>query len=238
MSIQIYYSYTGSWRDGDLEEAYRLLPSERRQMIAGRLPEDTKRAVIGSSLLLAGLFMPFKGGQPEEIHPKAVMEHLHAAADRIPAWTVSSKGKPFADGVLIENTRKYGSLSHSGECAAAAVATVPIGVDVQQFTKLSEIKMHKIARRFHPSARSLLAAKTKKILQDQFYRVWTAMESVMKLYGQGFALPMSSIALQPDGDNGFLATVGTDNLPVRLYSVKNGWMAVCCGETADPSSTN
>ncbi len=80
------------------------------------------------------------------------------------------------------------SISHSGEWVVAALTRAgPIGVDVEQVVDLD--------------AASLLdtVLSTEESLDDatteDFFRLWTRKESLLKATGEGLALPMSEVVV-------------------------------------------
>lgn len=80
-------------------------------------------------------------------------------------------GKPFIAGA------PHFSLSHSGNCAAAAISSSPVGIDIEAMRPAPE----SVARRL--SARD----------DRDFFRIWTLKESFVKMTGEGLVLPVQSI---------------------------------------------
>ena len=70
------------------------------------------------------------------------------------------------------------SVTHSGGCWACAFSRQPVGLDLQI---TQPVQGEKLARRFfHPREAEYLAAHP-----EEFFRVWTAKESYVKLTGRG-----------------------------------------------------
>lgn len=92
-------------------------------------------------------------------------------------------GKPFLpDG-------PHFNLSHAGDYVLLGVADEPLGVDVEHIVPWDS---RVAARVFTPDEQAWLAAQPG---DAPFYRLWTAKESLMKLTGQGLALPPETFSI-------------------------------------------
>lgn len=78
----------------------------------------------------------------------------------------------------------------------------PVGLDIQTPDPLPGERLARIAARFHPGEAAALAAAPEAARPAAFYRLWAMKESVMKLSGDGFALPLKSFRVIPRGLGG------------------------------------
>lgn len=84
---------------------------------------------------------------------------------------------------------KYFSVSHSGNIAVLAVSDDEIGIDIERLRKPNE----RIIRRCFTEAEAEFAEKS----NQNFTRIWTEKEAVLKLLGKGLAFPPKSFSLIP-----------------------------------------
>lgn len=145
--------------------------------------------------------------------------------------TEGSYGKPYAD---VENF--FYSISHSGEWVICAVDDMEIGADIQEM-KVSHRTFDKmaLARRFYSEGeyKRLLeydndkTAAAKTMQAAEFYRMWTAKESCVKLTGRGIGAGIERYAADS------LYTYVTDaesgeKFFIRLYeSIPRCMVCVC-----------
>lgn len=148
--------------------------------------------------------------------PLSVSQRIEAAVrDFRPAFPPaglslrrSEKGKPF-----FQDSALQLSISHSGLWWVLALSEELVGVDVQE---TRPARFEKLARRFfHPEETAAL----EKAGFENFYSVWTAKESYVKLTGRGidahfrefsvYSLPVyfASPVFQP----GYVLTVCSNN---------------------------
>lgn len=112
-------------------------------------------------------------------------ERVEAVAQQV-GWPVDAAGKPFAQGVVMPQGRRYVSLSHTGTLAVAAVATTPVGVDVERLVDPNTAR--RLLRKLPPVEAERLQALGGAALSRAFTQVWTAMESAGKLTGRGLRM--------------------------------------------------
>ncbi len=112
------------------------------------------------------------------------------------------------------------NISHAGSFVAMALGKEPVGIDVEGGREPSE----KVAARFHPEEICRYEASAPEEKKSQFYRIWTAKESVMKRDGRGLAMNMASFS------------IFSDELKKEIYSVQltsEYWLSVCSRENWD-----
>jgi len=85
------------------------------------------------------------------------------------------------------------NLSHSGACAAVAVAEQPVGVDIEIWNPGFDV--HEVAS-FSFHADEAEAVRRSAEPERLFRQVWTAKEAVMKCCGQGMQIPPGSVRLE------------------------------------------
>lgn len=120
------------------------------------------------------------------------------------------------------------SLSHSGSYAACAIASVPVGIDIER---------HKsdnagVARRF------FTRSECEDITDDErFYLYWTLKESFLKAVGQGLSLPMNSFSVILNGKEKpatYVHQVNKHTYFGKLYEMEAGYsLAVCAQGISD-----
>ncbi len=120
------------------------------------------------------------------------------------------------------------SLSHSGRYAACALASVPVGVDIE----LHKNNNAGVARRFF--TRDECADITD---EERFYLYWTLKESFLKAVGQGLSLPMNSFSVTLGGKGGLAAyshQVNEHDYFGKCYEMEAGYsLAVCAQGISD-----
>ena len=118
-------------------------------------------------------------------------DRLAAYAERVSAlaatvgWPVDARGKPFAQGAMTAQGRRFVSLSHTDTLAAAAVAAVPVGVDIEG--NIAPARVQRLMRKLSPdeAAWGTLSDAALSLVGTQW---WTVRESVGKLTGEGLRL--------------------------------------------------
>ncbi len=130
----------------------QMSPSRQAKCRRCRRAEDRALCVLADALVRRALSR--RAGVP----PEAIV------FDRAPG------GKPFAPGLELEF-----SLSHSGRLVLCAVASFPVGVDIQRRRTVSEALTRRAVR-----------AGYQGTTQAEFFRWWVRREAAGKLSGTGF----------------------------------------------------
>lgn len=91
---------------------------------------------------------------------------------------VTEQEKPF----LKDCENVHFNISHSGSYAVCAVASTPVGVDIQ---KIGEYKRGVAERVFNES--ELLYIEASEDKASEFTKLWTKKEAVLKMLGTGLA---------------------------------------------------
>lgn len=98
-------------------------------------------------------------------------------------------GKPY-----LQDYPFYFNLSHSGEYVFGAISDREVGVDIQQFRPVDEVRL---ARRFFSEEEQNALEKcfNREEQRKLFYRLWTRKEAYGKLTGEGIAASMGRSVL-------------------------------------------
>lgn len=181
-----------------------LSKSERERADRFRTAKLRQR-FVHAHLTLRSILAQYTGVSPEAL--------TFGAADR---------GKPH----LITNDSIQFNLSHSGNRALVAIASVPVGVDVE--THRADTDWQAIAKRFfNPSEQEEIASVSASQQREAFYRCWTRKESFVKAVGGGIASGLESFNAGVFDDQP--ATVGSsvDAEPYTILSLPEdtGWSA-------------
>ena len=96
-------------------------------------------------------------------------------------WAVNSFGKPIADG-------KFFNVSHCNGAVAIAVADADVGIDVENVRHVrKEVIEHVASEKELPFIKS----------DEDFFRLWTAKESLAKAHGKGLRRDVKAIPAFP-----------------------------------------
>lgn len=162
--MKIYAANTALVRTGTEEKLLAMLDEARREQIGRYKRVQDRERGICAGLLLRHSFL-------EQGHTEDEWKQIRVIR--------GTYGKP-----MLENYPDFHySLSHSGDWVVCAVDMTPLGVDIQMMenTKLT------LAKRFyHPEEyQRLIKIKEQELQKKEFYTMWTAKESYVKLTGRG-----------------------------------------------------
>lgn len=134
------------------------------------------------------------------------------------------KGKPY-----IQDYPIHFNMSHSGVWIVAAVASAPVGIDIEQMKR----NRLDVARRFFTESeyRSLMD-RPEPDRTEYFYTLWTLKESYLKAVGRGLTLSLNSFAVIWEEGEYFIDINGTfASMHLRIIPLENGYkLAVCATE--------
>lgn len=212
---RIYLTDFSQMPDLTCRQLLEVLPASRRKRIQGQShPAAIAQSVAVSALLYQALAKAdgsAEGGCTIIPAARLTADRLEPLTKRYPLdWTPSPSGQPFPDGIAAglgdrSSGLLYTSLSHSDVWAAAAIARCPVGLDIQSPDPLPDQRLLRIAARFHPKETGGLERLTPAERQSAFYRLWTMKESVMKLCGAGFSLPLRSFCISREASGAYTA---------------------------------
>lgn len=102
--------------------------------------------------------------------------------------TYDEKGKPHIYDIDGRDAIHF-SLSHSGDYVACMISDKPCGIDIEKHSEKREYE--KIA------ARICTENEIKNVSsKEDFYKIWTLKESILKATGEGLSLDMKKIDLK------------------------------------------
>ena len=137
------------------------------------------------------------------------------------------EGKPRVQGL----TGWDFNISHAGDYVAAVVGRGSVGVDIEQYREVREMKSI-VARYFHPEEQAAWHDLPPARQPAAFFLLWSAREAAMKCAGLGLAKGLSITRVDP----GILergqgtAWVGDRLLQARSLPAPEGYALVVCRE--------
>lgn len=164
-----YYDVTELYDARAFTEAMALLPwPERRSKVERFVFLKDKCLCLGAGLLCA--------------------HALRTAGARDLAMGYGAYGKPY----LLNHPGIHFNVSHSGTIAACAVASEPVGIDVEECQPYDE----GVARLCFTDD-ELVWLHKQDDADQAFVRLWTRKESYLKLLGCGLSKPANSFSAIP-----------------------------------------
>ncbi|MCT7965413.1 4'-phosphopantetheinyl transferase superfamily protein [Laspinema sp. D1] len=177
---------------------FRALLSQEEQKRADRFyfEPDRSRFIVGRGMLRSLLG-----------------KYLQIAPDKI-EFQYSAKGKPMLANV---EQRLHFNLSHSGGLALYAIASEPVGIDLEQIRPVSDAEQ--LAKRFFtPAEAEAIAALPMAQKQAAFLNAWTRKEAYLKATGDGLAgLDEVEVSLIPGMPAKLVAIQGNSELASRWF---------------------
>ena len=185
----------------------RLTGDERERMARFTQPRDRGRYAIAHAAMRT-LLARYVGGEP------AAVPIVQPRGGR-PA--LSAGGLEF-------------NLTHCAGRALLAVATAPVGVDLE--CEDATLDAQAVADRyFHGEERAAIRAAPPAQRNGVFLRHWVAKEAVLKAQGEGLALPLDLFAVAPDSQGRFAGVISHDakrvapDWRVEYLPTEGGWHA-------------
>jgi 4'-phosphopantetheinyl transferase len=163
-----------------------LDPAERQRFAAYRREADRERFLVGCALAKA-VVAARTGGRPAEV-----------SLDRTCPQCGRPHGKPAVAAAGLEL-----SVTHSGDLVGVAVATAPVGVDVEQLEGRSRPPGGRDAAALvrmvlAPAEQAVLAAVDPAARARAFLVAWTRKEAVTKAQGDGLRVPFDAVVVAAD----------------------------------------
>ncbi len=211
--MKLYVAKTCRIQTAEEEQLCLLLDSDRLQRVTVMKNTKERERSIFAGLLLRYAFL---------------QNGYDAAAWQQTKMKKDIYGKPYIKGY---EGFQY-SLSHSGDWVICAVDRKPVGVDIQ------EIRPWKIslAKRFYHEDeynRLLALGETDPDRQtEEFYRMWTAKESAVKLSGRGIGAGISQYVTAWD----YRSIYDQDTkckIDIRQYKAPEGYMICVCSDAGN-----
>ena len=200
---RIYLTDFSQLPDLTCRQLLEALPASRRKRIQGLShPAAIAQSVAVSALLYEALDEAdgsVEGGCVIIPAAQLTAGRLEPLTKRyLLDWTPSPSGQPFPGGIAAGlGGRSSGLL----------------------YTSLPDHRLLRIGARFHPQETAGLEQLTPAERQSAFYRLWTMKESVMKLCGAGFSLPLRSFCISREASGAYTALL-SDGRRAALWPQK------------------
>ncbi len=124
--------------------------------------------------------------------------------------------------VPLPNAGYFWSVSHKQQWAAAVIADLPVGIDIEHVTARPRELHDRLAE---PAEWSMLGDRS----WASFYLLWTAKEAVLKAVGVGIAGFMQCRLLDVPGDRRMRLTYEGKTWTIEHYHYADHVFAVTCG---------
>jgi 4'-phosphopantetheinyl transferase len=161
----------------DLKNFIPILSIEEQEKAKKfHFPIDQKKYVISHGIMrqLIGSYIP--------CHPRDIRCHLNAF------------GKPE---LVTPSSTLHFNLSHSEQLGALAIATCPVGADIEQIKRLDDYVS--LTRHFlSTKERDYFGQLPYSQQQLAFYRAWTRKEAYIKAIGMGLSYPVEQVTISFD----------------------------------------
>lgn len=189
-------------------EAFDLLKVDQQDKVNRfRFIADKKRCMLGILMLRYGL-QKLYGIYLEDID---IVKNEY--------------GKPSLK--QVENI--HFNISHSGDYVVCAIGDEPVGIDVQEMTKVS----YSIVERFFaPEEKQVFDTLDEDEKIDFFFGTWTLKEAYVKLLGKGLYQPFDKFGIVKENGKYCLFLNGKENHDTHFkeYRLDKGYRLSICME--------
>lgn len=208
--MRIYTAKTYELQTAEEERLCVLLDSDRLQKVTAIRSSKERARSIFAGLLLRYAF--FQAGYGAEVWEQVVFEK-------------ELYGKPYLKGY----PEFHFSLSHSGEWVVCVADKTPVGVDIQE---MKPWKMSLAKRFYHEDEynRLLELGGDQTRQTEEFYSMWTAKESAVKLSGRGIGAGISQYVTAVDYSD-IYDIYSSQTFCTRRYQNIKGYMLCVCSRT-------
>ncbi|MFA8434924.1 MAG: 4'-phosphopantetheinyl transferase superfamily protein [Marinifilaceae bacterium] len=196
---------------GGLEETTRnaLLDfvdeSKRDRLLKYVFPEDLQRGLFADLLVR-----------------KILLDTCRLSNDEI-YFSTNDYGKPYCE--FLDDF--HFNVSHSGEWVVCAVGKKPVGIDIEQISKIDL----DISKNFFSDKEYADVLSSDKPY-DFFFTLWSLKESYIKFLGKGLSHPLNSFSMRFLSDTKIHIEINDkieENINFKEYGIEDGYkMAVCC----------
>ena len=129
---------------------------------------------------------------------RVLLAPMVACAPQALRFVAGANGKPQLDQDRHDASVQF-NISHTSGCVVVAIASRPVGVDIEQRRALPDLMAIAHAA-FASEGRDALAARSDEAARTElFYRHWTLGEAFIKATGEGVAQDLSSFAFTNHG---------------------------------------
>jgi len=196
------------------EQMFKMLDRDRRIKVSALRNEKEQERSIFAGLLFRYAFL--QAGYDDK------------------AWQQIEIGKgAYGKPYVVGYPEFHFGLSHSGEWVACATDCDPVGIDIQE---MRPWKMTLAKRFYHKEEYHRLLALEGTVQDRQtkeFYSIWTAKESAVKLNGRGIGAGISQYVTVGDYSCIYdLSDQGKGQMfHTRQYDILQGYMLCVCSTT-------
>jgi 4'-phosphopantetheinyl transferase len=193
-----------------------LLDSKRRERLDQLKVEKEKLRSISAGLLFRHAFLDMHSGKSSREWDEVSIKY-------------GEYGKPYVEGY----EEFHYSISHSGEYVLCATDNSEIGADIQEMRKWNP----RTAKRFFDESEYTRITNMPDAMQTrEFYRIWTAKESVAKLSGRGLGAGIEHLVTNREYSK--IKDIRTDtSFNIRMYEEVEGYIiCICSREKAFPEN--
>ncbi len=130
----------------------------------------------------------------------------------------NTHGKPY----LADYPQWHFNVSHSGDWAVCVLSTAPIGVDIEQYRAVAATDL---ARRYFSAEETAQLQRLSPSAQvEQFFRLWTKKESLLKAKGVGLSgmssMTEEGVVFQEYALEGYALTACGTDLPLSITVIE------------------
>lgn len=210
--VKVFSMHASAFNDEKLYDAcYENLSLYRKEKVDMVKQANDKKMAVAVGVLLDKAFKSI-----------GIMEE--------PAIAYNDRGKPY----LRDYPDVFFNISHSHGLAVVAIANTEVGIDAEAIGA----PRYAVAQRFFTKEESMYldTIEDEKQKANDFFRLWTAKEAVMKLTGLGMKLPLDAFCVELK-DNGPKVTWQNEEVissAVYLYDcpVKEDYVCTLAGNVS------
>ena len=152
----------------DWESSLDELSEQRRQQVLQFKHEQGRRECVAAYLLL-----------------KQALREEYGITEN-PVFDYGEHGKP----TIVGHPEIHINLSHCREAAVCAVSSRPVGIDVESISRYKDSLAE-----YTMNASELRKIKEAENPEEEFIRLWTMKEAVLKLSGEGISNDIKDVLL-------------------------------------------
>lgn len=199
--VKVYACYINDLPDPQLDKTVlKDLPQNRIEKILKQHKIESRKQSLGAGLLL-----------------KYVLSKYGTDSSYIKTGT---NGKPEVQGLHF-------NISHSNDIVICAVSENDIGCDIE---KISTANLSIAKRFFTENEFKYIESFSGKDADNEFYRLWTAKESFIKMTGEGLSRPLKSFEVQCIPKMQIIINEELYPCYIKEYQIEGYKLTVCAKE--------
>jgi 4'-phosphopantetheinyl transferase len=206
--------------------AIQLLPAEDFELVRGKMLEILPQKARERFTHLS------RGADVQRsLLGELLARYLIAGKLRISGEEIIFEAGPNGKPAIRGNDTLYFNISHSGQWVVCAIASVPVGVDVERLRPVNP----GLAKRFFTNGEfEMLQALPEEERTSKFIELWTLKESFLKAIGRGLTRNLNSFSVEPN--NGLFVITGDDSSGkyfLKLLAVDSAYRLAVCAPSGD-----